>query len=816
MSSTFFGLNIAGSGLNVFQSSINTTANNIANVDTEGYSRQVVNKEASSALRVFEKYGSTSTGVTAVSVTQMRDEYYDIKYWESQSEYGYFEKKEYYMNQIEDYYTDKEGVAPGFSTLFADMFNNLYRVETDAGDLTTRTNFVSGAQKLVTFFRDTSEKLDNLQVAINDEIKSTVDEINAISKKISMLNKQINVIEVEGGYANDLRDARALLIDELSEIVAIDVEEEKVANPVYPDMYTGATTFKVKINGQMLVNNYTYNELACTPRKNKYNQSDVEGLYDIEWKASCVSLNVLSANQSGSLKAMFEMRDGADGLNLKGYIGEDSTQRKIVLENPNEKWVEQMNLPSTGVLTFNSTQYKYSSFEAFYETEKIAHFEKDADGVFQPQKAYKFSLAAGATTALWDEKTDTGIEGKDYFIKDENKYKIENLVEYTRDDGELGKDYWEVEVKLDTGELVKKKFSMEVDSLGTTEPAADAKDGNGYSLTTEGKDYFKDTDGNYYAIEKIVVPVYYDDNQLGTVDRERVVARDEYGQLQLDRDEDGIADVSPVPKIVRYEFQMEDMPTLTRLSRSYGIEVEVGKSIDTKGVVYYQNQMNEFIRTFAKRFNDTHQQGEDLNGDSADAFFVATSQTDDTEYRFNGSRMFYQDQERKDYSDYDEETRKEYRVLGISSASDVAKGVTGNNYYQLTVKTFSINSTISRDVNKIAATTNINNGIDNNDLVREIAKLESKVRMFRGGTADKFLQCIYADITVDAQEANVFSDNYNNIKTQVEKQRKSVAGVDEDEEAMNLVKFQNAYNLNSKVISVLAEMYDQLILRTGV
>ncbi|MBQ9633270.1 MAG: flagellar hook-associated protein FlgK, partial [Lachnospiraceae bacterium] len=208
MSSTFFGLNIAGSGLNVFQNSINTTANNIANVDTEGYSRQVVNKSASSALRVFEKYGSTSTGVTADSVTQMRDEYYDVKYWAAENNYGFYEKKEYYMDQIEDYFTDKVGTSPGFSTLFADMFNSLYNVETSAGDLTARTNFVSGAQKLVTFFHDTAEKLQNLQLSINDEIKTTVDQINTISKKISLLNKQINVIEIEGGHANDLRDSR--------------------------------------------------------------------------------------------------------------------------------------------------------------------------------------------------------------------------------------------------------------------------------------------------------------------------------------------------------------------------------------------------------------------------------------------------------------------------------------------------------------------------------------------------------------------------------------------------------------------------------
>ena len=792
MSSTFFGLNIAGSGLNVFQNSINTTANNIANVDTEGYSRQVVNKSASSALRVFEKYGSTSTGVTADSVTQMRDEYYDVKYWAAENNYGFYEKKEYYMDQIEDYFTDKVGTSPGFSTLFADMFNSLYNVETSAGDLTARTNFVSGAQKLVTFFHDTAEKLQNLQLSINDEIKTTVDQINTISKKISLLNKQINVIEIEGGHANDLRDSRALLVDELSEIIDVDVEEEKVTNPIYPDQYTGATTFKVKINGQMLVNNYNYNELECTTRKNKYNQADADGLYDVQWKSSCVTLNVLSANQSGALKAMFEMRDGADGLNLRGNIAEESTPERIVLENPSQKWVEKMNLPASGVLTFNNTQYKYSSFEALFETEKIAHYEKGEDGEYHAVQAYEPETTG--EDVYWTR--EGGKEGEDFITIDEKKYIPGALVEYTGTDGKEGVDYVTA-----GGKQYALKKSVWEDPEGV-----------------EGKDYFLGEDGTTkYAIEKIEVPVYYDDNQVGVLDRDRKVQRDLYGNLILDRDDDGVADVAANTKIEKYVFHMQEVPTQSRMSKSFGINVEVGKTIDTKGVVYYQNQINEFLRTFVKRFNDIHHQGEDLNGDSGESFFTAKSPTDsNVEYRFDGERMFYQDMVREDYKDYDETTKQYYAVKGIGAKADAANGITGNNYYQLTALSFGVNSTILRDPNKIAATTNINNGIDNNDLVREIARLESNVTMFRGGTADKFLQCMYADITVDAQEARVFSDNFDNIKTQVDKQRQSVAGVDEDEEAMNLVKFQNAYNLNSKVISVLAEMYDQLILNTGV
>ena len=81
MPSQFFGLNIAASALNAFQASVNTAANNVSNVQTKGYSKQVTNKEAGEGMRVNAKYGTTGTGVNAVSVTQLRDSYYDTKYW---------------------------------------------------------------------------------------------------------------------------------------------------------------------------------------------------------------------------------------------------------------------------------------------------------------------------------------------------------------------------------------------------------------------------------------------------------------------------------------------------------------------------------------------------------------------------------------------------------------------------------------------------------------------------------------------------------------------------------------------------------------
>ena len=201
MPSSFFGLHVAASGLNAAQASINTTANNISNVNTEGYSRQEVGRVASAAQRCFTSYGSIGTGVQVTKVTQVRDLYYDEKYWNNNSKLGMHEKKLYYMNQIENYYTDDVKTS-GFTTLYTKMFNALDSVKKNAGDASVRNQFISGAQELMDYFNSTAISMQDLQSSINDEIKTSVDSINSVSQKIALLNKQINIIEMEGGMAN--------------------------------------------------------------------------------------------------------------------------------------------------------------------------------------------------------------------------------------------------------------------------------------------------------------------------------------------------------------------------------------------------------------------------------------------------------------------------------------------------------------------------------------------------------------------------------------------------------------------------------------
>ena len=609
MPSQFFGLTVASSGISAYQAALTTTANNISNVKTEGYSRQVANMTSSAALRVRARYGQAGSGVFVNSIKQVRNEYYDTKYWQSQSSLGLYETKLNYNLQIENYFMDDD-TAKGFSTILNDMFNTLDTLKNSAGDINNRQQFIAQAKNFTTYFNSVAIGLGEIQDSVNEEIKSTVANINSIAEKISILNKQINVIELQGGYANELRDQRALLVDELSAIVPTSVSEVPISNTNYPDMVLGANYYTVKINGQTLVDSYEYNELQCVARDYPRNQSDVEGMYEIKWVATGAAFNAGSNYSAGSLKALLDVRDGNNSEIYSGKITAADSRTVTMTENLSITSSRAMTMPTAGILTIDGKEYEYTEFS----------FKTDENGDIM---SYTFRLREELTT---DER-----------VKVQNK----------------------------TG--------------------------------------------------------------------------------------------------------------------------RVGEAINAKGVPYYLAQMNEFLRGFAQCFNDIMQQGENLNGEKVDFSFITGLETvsgDDIDF-------------------INVEPNGEYSSLD-------------DGYFKLTCRNVSIDKESMKDPSLIATTFNIANGVDQYEILDELSKLKADTVMYRGGGADDFLQCMISDISVDTEEATIFSTNYHNVSEAVDNQRQSVSGVDEDEEALDLVKFQNAYNLSSKMISVLSEIYDRLILETGV
>lgn len=618
MPSQFFGLTIASSGLRAFQTALNTTANNVSNVQTEGYTKQVANREASDALRVYERFGTAGTGVTTTSIKSIRSEYYDKKYWNNQCSVGYFDTKVNYLGQVQNYFTDDDNAKqPGFTTVFNNLFNSLDSVKGHAEDENYRKAAISNAQIFCTYFKNVANDLASLQEDCNEHIKTLVDSINASAKKIATLTKQINDIELQGGTANELRDQRALVIDELSEIVPVTVEETEVANSHYPNMYTGGTRFNVKIDGQTIVDTFEYRELTCVSMENKVNQTDIDGLYNIVWADTGMNFNVNSTSMDGSLKALFEMRDGNNNENFQGSVSKTSAS-SVTIKPSTQTSVETMTLAAEGQITINNKVFTY------------------------------------------------------------------------------------------------KNFSTEVDENG---------------------------------------------------------------------------------KITSYTFELEDTLSNEDQQRIAGRKAEIGHSIDFMGIPYYMAQMSEFLRNFTERFNEVQKQGVDLYGNPMGTFFRGKG-LDGEEFTFGDQTV---------------------NVDGVTDGTKSTITSSSDSYYQLTALNFIVAGESVKDANIFSTTTEIKDGkVANQDIIDKILTLKSDVTLFRGDNAAGFLHCILADLSVDINEAEIFQENHVDISASINTQRLSIAGVDEDEEALDLVKFQNAYNLASRMIQCMTEIYDRLITQTGV
>ena len=230
-----------------------------------------------------------------------------------------------------------------------------------------------------------------------------------------------------------------------------------------------------------------------------------------------------------------------------------------------------------------------------------------------------------------------------------------------------------------------------------------------------------------------------------------------------------------------------------------GNNFKIGKEVDYKGVPYYMAQINEFARTFAKSFNEIHKQGKDFYGNcEGNDFFTGT-------YAGTGKELDL------------ELTTKVTNPDGTET--EVLDKKNEYKYYYLNAGNFKVSDVLMDDVKKIACgeyKANMDAGVQDSGILNQLMKLQTDVSMFKQGTPASYLESLTAVLGVAGQEAESFVARQEAILATAEQQRYSISGVDQDEEAMDLTRFRNAYNLCSKVISVMNEIYDKLINGTGV
>ena len=379
MPSTFFGISIGKSGMYASQAAINTTAHNASNATTDGYSRQVVNQKASVPLSLYSTAGMAGTGVDVTGVNRVRNTYYDEKYWSCNTKYGNYNAKEYYMTAIEGYFSETN--ADGVTASYTNFCMAMKDLKDNVADATVRTEVIEYASNFTEYVNYLSECMQKVQLEANADIKTTVDRINSIAAQIANLNKQINTLELRSGVANDLRDQRDLLLDELSEYANITITEVQRG-----DDKTSLNDFIVKLDGKTLVDTYRYNTLNVVSVDGKVCQNDVEGMFDVTWSDG-QEFNSASVSLGGKLQALFEIRDGNNGDNFRGMVADGSGmvgEDFITITSASCNDITKLNIPAEdGVIRIGNKMYYYDSFSVEITDEGYQytfHGLKDEEG----------------------------------------------------------------------------------------------------------------------------------------------------------------------------------------------------------------------------------------------------------------------------------------------------------------------------------------------------------------------------------------------------------------------------------------------------
>lgn len=389
MASTFFGLNIGVTGMSSYQVALNTTAHNLSNAGKAGYSKQTVTLTAENALSVPSRYGMIGSGVRIVDITQQRNIYYDDKFRYNTSIQAEYETKEYYLSCIQSYLYSSDETVAGMTTSFDNFFNSLTTMTSEASDMVKRTDAAILSETFVKDVGDFANALQILQDEANTQIETVVSQINALGSSIASVTQQINTYEITGETANDLRDERNTLLDELSKYVNISTKETT------PVEGTGNPQFLVYINGALLVDSTHSYSLRCIAQDTSINQCDIDNLFRIEWNNG-QGFNMRSKSLGGELQALIEFRDGNNENNFRGTAGSVATEdgvTKVTVKNTNFNDLFVLSIPeSKGRITIANTDYEYDSFSV-----NIAE-----DGTYE----YEFALRG--------EKTQSQIESLQY------------------------------------------------------------------------------------------------------------------------------------------------------------------------------------------------------------------------------------------------------------------------------------------------------------------------------------------------------------------------------------------------------------------
>ncbi len=291
-------LYIGTSGLQTSQNALNTTAHNLSNMDTTGYVRQQVQQSSKSYMTLaFNPKAvsnqETGLGVTYSRVKHIRDYFLDKAYRRESGRSMFYQVSSEVMMEVEDQLGEMNGEA--FQNSLTDFWTSIQELTKDPASSVTQGLLVQSASEFIQKAQAVYGGLSAYQDNLNAQVKEQVETINAYGKQLVTLNEAIRGIEAGGiESANDLRDARDQILDELSQMADIDFGEN-----IHGDVW-------VKIEGTDFVKGDKYYEIGL-------DVDDATGFYTPFWYQDATYRTLSNGTREYNI-------DGAEVFNLNREI----------------------------------------------------------------------------------------------------------------------------------------------------------------------------------------------------------------------------------------------------------------------------------------------------------------------------------------------------------------------------------------------------------------------------------------------------------------------------------------------------------------
>ena len=285
------GYSVSYSGMSTAQRSLGVTSSNISNTSTEGYTRK---RAVGQDLYVSNSSGdgsSTGIGSTVQSILRIRNQFLDLQYREQNTETGYAQAQSGLLASLQEVVNEFNSTDTttnnGLQQTMTDFLNSWTELAKDPSSASAKSSVLETADAMLGAFNEISTTLSDLRDSMANNVRDGVDDVNTLAGQIATLNQQIMEMETRNVEASDLRDARDLLIDQVSALTNIttSTQDNGMVN--------------VYVNGVSLVNGNKAREMEVTGYGTATNPLKVQ------WK----DLGIEVSLSGGSLKSYLEEAD---------------------------------------------------------------------------------------------------------------------------------------------------------------------------------------------------------------------------------------------------------------------------------------------------------------------------------------------------------------------------------------------------------------------------------------------------------------------------------------------------------------------------